>query len=236
MGNIAAHEGELIRSAIAFDDLKAREIYTPRVQLTAIELGTSTKEIAQVFMESGFSRLPVYEDTIDRIVGILHLKDFYNANLSGQGKLEDWITPALFVSLNIKISRLMSMLKSHKTHMAIITDEYGGTVGIITLEDILEELVGDIWDEHDEVQSVLREIAPRTYLVDGFAEIDDVMASLGLLDASELIEDTTVAGWVMNTLEKIPVRGEGFTYHGYKVTVEEASRTHVDTVRIQRIQ
>lgn len=238
-GNIMPHEGELIRSAIVFDDLKAREIYTPRVQLTAVELGTSVEEVSQIFRESGYSRLPVYEDTIDHIVGILHLKDFYDGYFSARERdlnslqMEDWMSEAIFVSLNIKISRLMSILKKHRGHMAVITDEYGGTVGIITLEDILEELVGDIWDEHDEVASELVKVAPQTYVVSGVAEVDDVLKALHLENIADTIDATTVGGWVINELDRIPVRGEGFRFHHLQVTVDEATRTHVEKVRIQ---
>ena len=150
-GGIDEQEGDLIRSAIEFSDVEVMEIYTPRVSVLGIEEGTENDEVARVFRETGYSRLPVYRDTIDNIIGIIHEKDFYNHVLHGGKPVEDIMTAPIFIAKTMKIGALLKMLQQNKAHFAVIADEYGGTLGIVTLEDVLEELVGEIWDEHDRV-------------------------------------------------------------------------------------
>lgn len=230
-GSIEAHEGDLIRSAIEFDDLKVREIYTPRVKITGVKKEMDALEISRIFGESGYSRLPVYDENLDNILGILHLKDFYNANLLDNYRLEEVMKPPLFIPLNTKLSKLMHVLKHNQSHMAVLRDEYGGTVGIVTLEDILEELVGEIWDEHDEISKDLVPISENAYMVLGEVEIEKVLLPLGIAEkALEAIEAITVSGFVMDTLGHIPKIGETFNYKHLKVKVEDASKTYVKKV------
>ncbi len=210
-GGINEDESELIRSAIEFNDLLAVDIFTPRVDLDAVSVDADKQTIADVFSDTGFSRLPVYEDTVDTIVGIIHIKDFYARVYHTDLPLSAIIKPAVFITRSMKIYDLLRLLQKEKAHMAVIADEYGGTVGIVTMEDILEELVGDIWDEHDEV-------------IEEFIDLGDgrhrVMCSAGISDFAEqfdLEEDpdsdiTTVSGWVMENLGRIPVEGDSFVY------------------------
>ena len=172
-GGINDEEGELIRNAIEFNDIQVTDVHTPRVDVVAIDETDSREEIDRVFCESNFTRLPVYRDTIDNIIGIINQKDFYNSN-KFKGDIKDIISKPLYVIPNMKISELLPLLQANKTHIAVITDEYGGTVGIVTLEDILEELVGEIWDEHDEVVEDFIKISDTEYKVMGSADLDDL--------------------------------------------------------------
>ena len=233
-GSLEAHEGELIRSAIEFDDLKVREIYTPRVKITGVVYGADSREISHIFGESGFSRLPVYVDNLDNIIGILHLKDFYNANLVDNYPLVEILKPPLFTPLNTKLSKLMTILKHNQSHMAVLRDEYGGTVGIVTLEDILEELVGEIWDEHDEISKDLIQVDEKTYLVLGETDIERVLLPLGIEEKYlDTIEALTLSGFVMDYLGHIPKENESFIFENLRFTVVEATKTYVEKVKIE---
>ena len=162
-GELTDRESQLIRSAIEFDDVEVEEILTPRVDVIAVEDDLPLEEVAQTFAESGYSRLPVYHDTIDNIIGVVHEKDFYMARLKKETKLEDLVKPTLYTTGSTQISQLLRTLREQHHHMAVVVDEYGGTEGIITLEDILEELVGEIWDEHDEVEEDFTKVSDGVY-------------------------------------------------------------------------
>ncbi len=223
-GGIDAEESELIRSAIEFNDLQAEDIFTPRVDVCGVENGSSAEEIAALFDETGFSRLPVYEDSLDNIVGVIHQKDFYSLVYRQKHPLETVIKPAAFVAPSIKISDLLRLLQKEKSHMAVVTDEYGGTAGIITMEDILEELVGEIWDEHDEVVEDFQKIDENEYRVvcsADFGKLFDFFNMTGETDSA------TVGGWVMEQLEKIPSEGDSFDYENLHVTVTKAEDRRV---------
>ena len=223
-GSIDAEESELIRSAIEFNDLQAEDIFTPRVDVCGVENGSSADEIAALFDETGFSRLPVYEDSLDNIIGVIHQKDFYNLVYRQKLPLDTVIKPAAFVAPSIKISDLLRLLQKEKSHMAIITDEYGGTAGIITMEDILEELVGEIWDEHDEIIEDFQKIGDNEYRVvcsADFGKMFDFFHLTGETDSA------TVGGWVMEQLEKIPSEGDHFDYENLHVTVTKAEDRRV---------
>ena len=165
-GGINDEEGELIRNAIEFNDIQVSDVHTPRVDVVAVDENDSREEIDRVFCESNFTRLPVYKDTIDNIIGVINQKDFYNSN-KFKGNIKDIMSKPLYVIPNMKISELLQKLQTNKTHIAVITDEYGGTVGIVTLEDILEELVGEIWDEHDEIVEDFTKTGENEYRVLG---------------------------------------------------------------------
>ena len=204
-GGIDAHESELIKSAIEFTDVDVEEILTPRVEIQAMELGASDDEISDLFQESGYSRLPVYQETVDNIVGILHEKDFY-AN-RGKVPVRDLMSTPTYVMQNTKVSDLLKLLQKTKSHMAVVVDEYDGVLGIVTMEDILEELVGEICDEHDEVVEEYRALPDGGYLVDGGANLDDM---LELFDVHKEYDPVTVNGWVREELGRFPKAGDSF--------------------------
>ena len=226
-GGIDAHESELIKSAIEFTDVDVEEILTPRVEIQAMELGASDDEISDLFQESGYSRLPVYQETVDNIVGILHEKDFY-AN-RGKVPVRELMSTPTYVMQNTKVSDLLKLLQKTKSHMAVVVDEYDGVQGIVTMEDILEELVGEIWDEHDEVVEEYRALPDGGYLVDGGANLDDM---LELFDVHKEYDPVTVNGWVREELGRFPKAGDSFECDNLIVTVEKAEKRRATEVRV----
>ena len=230
-GEIDKHEGELIRSAIEFNDMTAEDILTPRVDIVSAELHDTSEAIARTFQESGCSRIPVYEDNIDNIVGILHEKDFYR--LRDKAPLGDMMTKPLCVVPSTQLAVLLKLLQRTKNHMAVVVDEYGGVVGIVTMEDILEELVGEIWDEHDEVVEDIVHLSEDEWRVSGSASLDDLRQRLPIGDDYESV---TVNGWVLEVLGHLPQQGDTFDYNDLHVTVEQVARRRVEQVRIKRIQ
>ena len=230
-GEIDAHESELIRSAIEFTDVAVEEILTPRVDIEAIDIDASEDEIAKTFEACGYSRLPVYQETIDNIVGILHEKDFY-ANRGGKQPLRSIMTTPTFVMQTAKVSDLLKRLQKSKTHMAVVVDEYDGVQGFVTMEDILEELVGEIWDEHDEVVEEYKKIDEDVYLVDGGANLDDM---LELFDIHKEYDPVTVNGWATEQLGRFPKAGDSFDCDNLHVTVEKAERRRATELRVERV-
>jgi len=227
-GGIDANEGELLRSAIEFYDIDAADILIPRVDVEAIDLEDSREEVRRIFTESGFSRLPVYRESIDNIVGILNQKDFYDPRNEDK-HLEDFMTSPLFVTPGIKTFQLFSLLQKSRAHMAVVVDEYGGTVGIVTLEDILEELVGEIWDEHDEIVEEIETISEGEYKVLCTADLEDLF---DLLNIDEEPEFPTVSGWVINHFGRIPDTGDSFTYNNLTVVVTKCEGPRVVEVKV----
>lgn len=217
-GSIDTNEGHLLRNAIEFGDLKAEDILTHRVDLEALPVDATPEEVAEKFENSKFSRLPVYEEDIDHIVGILHLKDFYGINGITTQPISEIMTPPLFIHRTEKISDLLKQLQTTKSHMAVVVDEYGGTLGIVTMEDILEELVGDIWDEHDDVLEDVRNIGYDTYRVNCSMSMDDFCQQFDI-DAQS--ESSTVNGWISEQLDKIPQKGDKFSYKNLDITVTD---------------
>lgn len=229
-GGIDAHESELIRSAIEFTDVDVEEILTPRVDIQAISIDATEDEIANEFVDGGYSRLPVYQETVDNIVGIIHEKDFY-ANRGVKSVRELMSTPT-FVIQTTKVSDLLKMLQKSKAHMAVVVDEYDGVLGIVTMEDILEELVGEIWDEHDEVIEDYRQLPDGSYMVHGSANLDDM---LELFDIHTEYDPVTVNGWVQEELGRFPKAGDSFECDGLYVTVEKAEKRRATDVRVALI-
>lgn len=227
-GGLDQHESQLIRSAIEFGDLEAGDILTPRVDIVAVEDSASMEEIAAVFAESGYSRLPVYHKDVDDIVGVIHEKDFNAARYRGQGNISGCITPVHYTTANADLGLLLRTLQK-KTHMAIVVDEYGGTEGLLTMEDILEELVGEIWDEHDEVVESFRKQSDGSFLVAAGADLSDLydlFSIKGDCDAS------TVSGWVIDQLGRLPLVGDHFQAEGLDVTVTMVDHRRVLEVRV----
>ena len=232
-GGIDEQEGDLLRNALEFNELKAADILTPRIDVVGVNVCAGAEEIASLFTETGYSRLPVYQDSIDNIVGILYHKDFYN-KIYGTGKgIKDVIRPALFITRHKKISQLLQELQASNHHIAVVIDEFGGTVGIVTLEDILEELVGEIWDEHDEIIRSVEKLSDDEFLVLGNANVDKLLELLGYDEETEAV---TVNGWIMNELQKLPEKGDSFRFHEWQVTVMEMEDRRVKSARICRCE
>ncbi len=233
-GGIEEHESQLIRSAIEFEDLDVNDIMVPRVNVVAIEKTEVADEIAKAFFENGFSRMPVYDKTIDTVVGVLHEKDFYHLYRDEKKKfdLKSIVQPTVCVSGSMKISTVLRMLQKAKLHMAIVVDEFGGTEGIVTLEDILEELVGEIWDEHDEIEVLSKKIDAETFSVSGTQNIWTMFEELEL-DVKEEFDATTVGGWVIEQLGKIPTAGESFMFENLAITVVKANAKRVLEIKVR---
>lgn len=233
-GGINVQESELIRSAIEFNDLEAIDIFTPRVDIVGVEKNDSNENIANVFRDTEYSRLPVYDQTIDNIIGVIHQKDFFNLVSGKNLSIDIIIKPVVFVTETIKISELLKLLQKKKTHIAVIADEYGGTVGIVTMEDILEELVGEIWDEHDEVIQEFVEISDKKYRVLCSASLEDMCEFFDIeIGEDELADVSTVGGWVSAQLGKIPTEGDMFSFENLDVTVTRTDSRRVIEVNIK---
>lgn len=230
-GGIDKNEGELLRNALEFGDLTAAEILTHRIEMEAININESHEEIAKTFAESHFSRLPVYKDTIDQVVGILHQKDFYiNGKMTDQPISEIMAEP-LFVYQHTKIRDILKMLQHHKSHIAVIVDDFGGTLGIVTMEDILEELVGEIWDEHDEVEENFEKLGENTYRVGCSVSMEEFMEFFNIDLESESV---FTGGWVMEQFNRVPVKGDSFTVQHLKITVLEANAYRVSSIMVEQ--
>lgn len=230
-GEIDENESELIRSSIEFDDLYISDILTPRVDVEAVEKYWKLSDIEKIFKESRYSRLPVYIGDIDHIVGIIHYQDFEEIYKRGLKSLRTIIKPAPTVSPDTKISKVLRILQKSKTHLAVVVDEFGGTAGIVTLEDIIEELVGEIWDEHDVEQIDIEQVGENEYLVDGSASVDTVFEYFDVPENEES-QITTVNGWVMENTDKIPEVGDSFEYDCLSVTVESVEGRRADKIKI----
>ena len=229
-GGLDEHESQLIRAAIEFNDLEVSEILTPRVDLVAVPETGSSDELAVLFAESGYSRLPVFRESIDNIIGVVHEKDFYAARYRGKLTLEEIMTPVLYTTGNTKISNLLRILQKDKAHMAVVVDEYGGTEGIATLEDILEELVGEIWDEHDEVIESFQKQPDDSYLIACSTNLDDLF---DLFSIKGECNAATVSGWVMEQVGRVPEVGDHFQAEGLDVTVTEVEHRRVLEIRVE---
>lgn len=231
-GDLEEHESDLISAAIEFNDLEVGDILTPRVDIVAIDITTPLHEIENIFRLNSFSRLPVYETNIDNIVGVIHEKDFYQLLYHSKGALRRIIKPVIYTSPNTPISTLLKQLQVAKIHMAVVLDEFGGTDGLITMEDIIEELVGEIWDEHDTVKEYYTQLDDHTWLVKCDAEFDDLIERFNLNEDDEDPDFITVSGWVINELGHIPKVGETFDYQNLYVKVTKADRRKVHEVQI----
>lgn len=229
-GEIDDNESRLIRSSIEFDDLYAGDILTPRIDVEAVSKYAKLSDIEKVFKESGYSRLPVYIDDIDNIVGIIHHRDFEEIRSRGLKSLRTIIKPVPTVSPDTKISKLLTIFQKNKTHLAVVIDEFGGTEGIVTLEDIIEELVGEIWDEHDEVEVDIEKTGDDTYVADGMMNLDDLFKFFKIEDKTTDV--TTVNGWVMEKTDKIPETGDNFDYENLRLEVTETDGRRAAKVKI----
>ena len=231
-GSIDETEGELLRNAIEFRDQVAEDILTHRTDLEAVSVDADKADVAKVFTQSRFSRLLVYEDTIDNIVGVINLKDFYVDSGITDKSIREIMTDPIFIHPSEKIRDLLHYLQENKAHIAVVVDEYGGTQGIVTMEDILEELVGEIWDEHDEVQETFQQMDEHTYRVDCMVNLSEFQ---DFFDVEFESESVSLGGWITEQLGGIPDVGDHFTFENLKVTVAEldAHRVSYATVVVQ---
>ena len=229
-GGLDEDEGELLRNAVEFGDLEVKDILTHRVDLEGVSVDASKEDVAQAFTDSRFSRLLVYEESIDKIVGVIHQKDFYQGTGVIKGTLKDIMTPPLFIYQTEKVDDLLKSLQKNKAHIAVVLDEYGGTLGIVTMEDILEELVGEIWDEHDEVEESFRMLQEDTFVVDGAVALDDFCEQFDIDCESDSV---SLGGWVMEQLNRIPEEGDSFQYENLTVTVSQLDDHRVESVTVR---
>ena len=232
-GSLDVSERELISSAIEFDDAEVEDILVPRVNVIAVPLDTPMDKVKALFLEHNFSRMPVYNGTIDSVIGMIHNIDFFGALEKGEKNIKNIITPVAVATEHMKISTLLKSMQKQKVHMAVVVDEYGGTMGIVTLEDILEELVGEIWDEHDEIVNYFSKIDDNTYMVDGRAELDKFFTLFGFDDdEAEQFDSQTVSGWVIEQLGDIPKKFQKFDYKNLTVIVNRLTQRRVLDVKV----
>lgn len=234
-GGINSQEGELIKNAIEFNDIEVNEILTPRVDVVAVDVEWDKDKIAAIFEECGFSRLPVYKDTIDNIIGVLTHRDFVTEERNEIFRIENAIKPVKFIFSTMKISKLLRLFQQTNSHIVVVSDEYGGTEGIVTLEDILEVLVGEIWDEFDSVEkSEFEKISDNVYKVSASALLEDMFEFFEIkYDEEENDDINTVGGFVTAQLEKIPDVGDSFEYENLKFTITSTDSARVLSVLVK---
>ncbi|MCQ2362447.1 MAG: hemolysin family protein [Acidaminococcaceae bacterium] len=228
-GTIDENEGELLKNALTFNDTEVQEILTHRVDIKAADINATKEEIIKLFDETKLSRLIIYEKNIDKVVGVLHQKDLYVNGAITDKSLQELITKPIFTHPTEKIDDLLRKMQKQKTHLAIIVDEYGGTYGLVTVEDILEELVGDIWDDHDLVENDFTLLTDNTYVVNGKTNFEDFCHHFNLKANSG---STSVAGWVMEMMGKIPAQGDSFTYKNLTVAIEKVNDKRIRKVKV----
>ena len=229
-GGLEHHESELIRAAIEFNDMEVEEILTPRVDIVAAPDTITMEELAVLFAESGYSRIPVYHTSIDNIIGLVHEKDFFSARYHNHTDVSSLISKVFYTTGSAQISDLLRSLQRSKSHMAVVVDDYGGTMGIVTLEDILEELVGEIWDEHDEVIEEFKPQEDGSYLISCTANLDDLFDRFSIRATD--IDSASISGWVLDQLGRLPVEGDQFVYENLDVTVTRLDHRRILEIRV----
>ncbi|MCA1062683.1 hemolysin family protein (plasmid) [Cytobacillus spongiae] len=234
-GVIDKEERELIHRSMDFDDILVTEVLTPRIDVKAVEVNQPIEEIKEMFFEERFSRIPVYEDHIDNVIGILSEKEFFTHLIKfGEVNVRELIREPMFIFESAKISSLLTKLQKNNVHMAIVVDEFGGTTGIITLEDILEEIVGEIWDEQDEKTHSMRKINEKEYTFDSQYQLDEFTELLDVPEPESSYH--TVGGWVVESFEDLPSEGDSFDYENLKVSVEEVDNRRVRTIKVEILE
>ncbi len=230
-GNIDEEESTLIKSAIEFNELEVGDIFTPRIDITAVRSDISKDDLAKVFTESGYSRIPIYDDDLDNIHGIVYYKDFFSDAMNTMIPISEIVKPVMYVTKTQKINDLLKDLQEKQMHLAVVTDEYGSTAGIVTLEDILEEIVGEIWDEHDEIIEQIKEVGDGEYIVSGMANLEKLFEELDI-ELDEELDAMTVNGWAMSILDRIPEEGDSFEELGLTVRVLKMDGRRIEDLHI----
>ena len=228
-GNLDEEDGELIKNAIEFNEHKAEDIITHRVDIEAVAFDEDKEKIAEVFNTSQFSRLLVYEDSIDNVLGVIHLKDFFTEKGITEKDIKDIMVKPVFIQKSEKINDILKILQTNKSHIAVVIDEFGGTHGIVTMEDILEELVGEIWDEHDEIIEPFKEIGENTYEVDCSVNFDDFCDFYSIKCECDSV---SLGGWVMEQLGRIPEKDDKFVYEDLDITITETDSHRVMKIKV----
>lgn len=228
-GEIDEQESELIKNVIKFSDIEVNDILTPRVDVVAVEKGWDRQQISEVFSRSEFSRLPVYDETIDSIIGILYQKDFYSDTSSPVFQL---VKPVKSIFTSMKISKLLKYFQETKCHMVVVSDEYGGTAGIVTLEDVLESLVGEIYDEHDEVVEDIVQLSDTKFRTLGSTAIDKFFEFFEIDEEIEDSDITTVSGFVAHNLGEIPEEGS-FQYENLVITITQTDANRLVEAEVE---
>ncbi len=233
IGSINENEEDMIKQVLEFDEMTVAEILTPRVEIIGISNDETDEEIEKIFYESGFSRLPVYEDTIDNIMGVLLLKDYFYSKNTTHKKVKDMIRPTAYITKTMKLAELLALLQRNQCHLAVVVDEFGGTVGIVTIEDIIEELIGEIWDEHDIVIKNIEKAGVNKYKVMGGTDIEDLFVEIGM-ECPEDITSTTVNGWILETLDRLPEKGEHLNFDRYDIIVGKVDKNRIEYVLVNK--
>jgi len=232
-GAINIQEEQMIRQVIEFDDLQVSDIFTPRIDVQAVSVASSIEEIDRKFIETGFSRIPIFEETIDNIKGIILLKDFYHEVMKGHKTPVEIIKPVVFIAKTIKLGKLLKTMQKKQAHMAVIIDEHGGTLGVVTIEDIVEEIVGEIWDEHEEVVEPVKKESDGSFTVLGGVSFEDMLEAIAVdVEDEEEIPDTTIANWIMEKLGRLPQINEILTWRYLTITVLKVIKQRVMEVKV----
>ncbi|MBR5601465.1 MAG: HlyC/CorC family transporter [Clostridia bacterium] len=234
-GVIDEEQGELLQSTLEFPETTVREIMTPRIDMVQIDIDDDPEAILQIADQSRYSRIPVYRDSIDNIIGILVLNHYYKELTEVGGRvdlidLESLLIKPKFVHKTLRLPNALSVMREHKTHILVVVDEFGGTMGIVTMEDVLEELVGDIWDESDEIVKQIRKTGENTYEVSGDMNIDDFFAEIEHEDDEFECEYKTMGGWAVEATDADPHVGDSFTYKNMCIVVDE-----MDDMRVTKL-
>ena len=232
-GGISEADSQLISNAIEFNDLRAGDILTPRVNIAGIPKDSTLERMADIFMESGYSRLPVYEESLDKIKGVIHIRDFLKCMADENRSIEDIIVPPVYAAPSARVRDLLGLLKKEKSHMAIVIDEYGGTEGLVTMEDILEQLVGDIYDENDEVEEAFINLGENKHQINCSADIEKMFEYFGMEHEEDESHSQTVSGWIMDTLGRIPEVGDMLEHEKLKVTVTQADERRAEVCVVE---
>ena len=230
-GDLEAEESELLRSAIEFNDQDASDIMTPRVDVIAVEDTASVEEVAEIFRSTYFSRIPVYHEDLDHVVGTLHEKDFYKMTHDGCTEITRIMKEPVFAPATLPISSLLKQFRASRTHQIVLLDEFGGTDGIVTLEDVLEELVGEIYDEHDEVQEEIVRREDGSWQIQGGTQLQDLLEQF---EIENTYDADTVGGWVGEMIRRVPEIGDAFEIGGYRFEVTEMDGFRVTGIRAEK--
>lgn len=232
-GILEEQESELVQSALEFDEKTAQEILTPRVDVTAIDINDSKEEIHDLIIRERYSRIPVYEDDIDNIIGILHTRDYLEKIIDGDAEIRDLLTPAHFIYKNLKLSDILNDFRANKLHIAIVTDEYGGFLGIVTMEDLLEEIVGDIWDEDEDIEHICTQMGENRYLVSGDMDLNELFELFDIKPDDD-IESNSVGGFIVEQLDDIPIRGTKLRYKDLTLTVKRVKNRRIISALVEK--
>jgi len=232
-GVLEEQESDLVRNALEFDEILVGEVLVPRVNVVAVEKNQPVSEIEELFLNEMYSRMPVYEKSIDKIIGIINEKDFFKMRAGGGNSIDGIISKTLYFSELRPISEVLREMQKKKIHLAVVLDQYGGTQGIVTMEDIIEELVGEIYDENDEITPMLKKVSDNVYEVSAELSIYDMLEELELPEDIIESSSTSMGGWAMELFGRIPEEGDVITDGIFKVTVLKTDEQRILLLRVE---